>query len=154
MSARRGVLAGALLLALGGASAAADGGGGDEAAPRAAPSVHLTLRYDPGPGAARTATVRCGREQVATGWLRTTASRACRVARTRAQLLTDAPPDDQVCAQVYGGPQTARVRGRVGGVAVDRRFTRADGCDIAAWTALRGLLPPAPASGAIPVPSP
>lgn len=155
MSARRGVLTGALLLALGGTAAAADAGADGES-PASAPTVHLTLRYDPGPGAVRTATVRCGRKRVATGWLRTTAARACRVARARADQLAGQPPADQVCAQVYGGPQAAWVRGRIGGRPVDRRITRADGCGIADWAALAGLLPPAPAgdSGAIPVPAP
>lgn len=60
--------------------------------------------------------------------------------------LTDpfAPlPDDQVCTQVYGGPQTAHVTGVWGGDPVDLRLSRTDGCRISQWDALVPLVPAA-----------
>jgi hypothetical protein len=52
-------------------------------------------------------------------------------------------PDDQICTQVYGGPQTAHVTGVWGGDPVDLRLSRTDGCRISQWDALVPLVPPA-----------
>jgi hypothetical protein len=50
-------------------------------------------------------------------------------------------PDDVVCTEQFGGPQTARVTGRWGGAAVDLELSRADGCLIAQWDGPGPLLP-------------
>jgi hypothetical protein len=50
------------------------------------------------------------------------------------------PPDDAVCAQVYGGPQTAAVSGRWRGRDVDARFSRTDSCQIQRWDNAVALL--------------
>ena len=50
-------------------------------------------------------------------------------------------PADAVCAQVYGGPQTAYVTGRWQGNAVELRLSRTDACRIAQWDRLGPLLP-------------
>jgi hypothetical protein len=50
-------------------------------------------------------------------------------------------PADQLCTEVYGGPQTARVTGTWQGRPVDLRVTRTDGCAIAQWDGLGPLLP-------------
>ena len=50
-------------------------------------------------------------------------------------------PADAVCTEQYGGPQTARVTGRWAGQPVDLSLSRTDGCRIAQWDALGGLLP-------------
>jgi hypothetical protein len=42
---------------------------------------------------------------------------------------------------VYGGPQTARITGTWEGGPVDATLSRTNGCEIARWKALRGLLP-------------
>ncbi|WP_354698343.1 hypothetical protein DSM112329_04016 [Paraconexibacter sp. AEG42_29] len=115
----------------------------------AKPVVRLTVTYDAGPqAAARTATVRCGRKATATGFLRTTATRACRVARAQAKFLGTKPARDRACTLIYGGPQTGRVRGTIGSRKVDRAFSRADGCQIADWTTVEGLLPRTPGAAA------
>lgn len=49
-------------------------------------------------------------------------------------------PKDQLCTQVYGGPQTARVRGWWGGASVDATFNRVNGCEVARWDRLAALL--------------
>jgi hypothetical protein len=54
-------------------------------------------------------------------------------------------PDDAVCTQQYGGPETAHVRGRWGGEPVDLQLSRVDGCRLAQWDSLVPLVP-APAS--------
>jgi hypothetical protein len=50
-------------------------------------------------------------------------------------------PDDAVCAEQFGGPQTARVTGRWNGKPVDLELSRANGCVIAQWDSLGPLLP-------------
>jgi hypothetical protein len=47
---------------------------------------------------------------------------------------------DQMCTQIYGGPETATVRGTWRGAPVDASFSRQDGCEIARWDAVAGLL--------------
>ena len=54
-------------------------------------------------------------------------------------------PDDVVCSQQYGGPETARVLGRWGGEPVELDLSRVDGCRIAQWDSLVPVVP-APAS--------
>jgi hypothetical protein len=124
---------------------------GDRAVAASAPTVHLTVRYDAGAEDAKTATLRCGRKTTGTGFLRTQAAKACRIARSHLAVLTTIPADDQICAQIYGGPQTASVTGRIGKQKVARRFARADGCQVADWTALQGLLPRVAAPAPLPV---
>jgi len=47
---------------------------------------------------------------------------------------------DQMCTQIYGGPETATVRGTWQGERVDASFSRQNGCEIARWDAVAGLL--------------
>jgi len=54
-------------------------------------------------------------------------------------------PEDVVCSQQYGGPETARVVGRWGGEPVELDLSRVDGCRIAQWNSLVPVVP-APAS--------
>ena len=51
-------------------------------------------------------------------------------------------PDDALCTQQYGGPQTATVRGTYRGQPVDLALSRVDGCRISQWDALGALLEP------------
>jgi hypothetical protein len=50
-------------------------------------------------------------------------------------------PDDVVCTEQYGGPQSAHVGGVWGGKPVDLEVTRVDGCRIDQWDGLVPLLP-------------
>jgi len=50
-------------------------------------------------------------------------------------------PADAVCAQIYGGPETAHVTGRWRGEPVDLRLARNDGCRMTQWDDLGPLLP-------------
>jgi hypothetical protein len=52
-------------------------------------------------------------------------------------------PEDAVCTQQYGGPQTGRVTGVWGGEPVDLELSRTDGCRIAQWDGLVPLVPAA-----------
>lgn len=45
-------------------------------------------------------------------------------------------PRARICAEIFGGPQTAFLRGRVQGRRVWARFTRVNACQIARWDRL------------------
>ncbi len=49
-------------------------------------------------------------------------------------------PDDAMCTEIYGGPQTATVTGTLRGERIDARFSRSNGCEIARWDRLAWLL--------------
>jgi hypothetical protein len=50
-------------------------------------------------------------------------------------------PDDVVCTEQFGGPQTAHVTGRWDGEPVNLELSRSNGCLIAQWDSLGPLLP-------------
>ena len=71
--------------------------------------------------------------------------------RVKRREVTDIPagvtPEDfepfstaVACAAVFGGPQTARVTGTLGGKRIDAAFARNNGCEIARWDALEAVL--------------
>jgi hypothetical protein len=97
------------------------------------------------PGAtARRATLTCDGSPTATGFI-ADARAACDLvtgdAEARARLVGGAPAK-QVCTQLYGGPQQAKVTGRIAGRPVDITVARADGCGVADWSLLQPLLGP------------
>jgi hypothetical protein len=49
-------------------------------------------------------------------------------------------PKDQACTQIFGGPETASIKGTIRGNAVDATFSRSDGCEIARWERVEDLL--------------
>ncbi|NNF55283.1 MAG: hypothetical protein HKN03_12695 [Acidimicrobiales bacterium] len=58
--------------------------------------------------------------------------------------LVDGPPSDQVCTEIYGGPDTAHLVGRVNDRPVDIVVDRTNGCGINSWDVLLAeILPPA-----------
>jgi hypothetical protein len=53
-------------------------------------------------------------------------------------------PGRTACAQIYGGPATARVTGELRGVRVSASFDLTDSCEIARWRRNAALLGPPP----------
>jgi hypothetical protein len=105
--------------------------------------VSLTIAADDGAGHVQRASLTCrGTTATATGFLRYRPVSACARARLLSGLLTSGPPAGRMCTQIYGGPQTALVRGTVGTRRVYRRFARRDGCEIGDWRRMGPLLPP------------
>lgn len=129
------------------AIASALGGCGDADQPAAQPSgaIELTILYDDGSGDRTTGTLSCrDGDRRAEGALegRASGEELCAQARGLAGLLTSEPDERRPCTQVYGGPETAVVKGTIDGDKVDRRFTRTNGCEIADFTRAAGLLQP------------
>jgi hypothetical protein len=64
-------------------------------------------------------------------------------AEARDRLLTDQHLD-RVCTEIFGGPETATVTGRLDDQPIDTTIDRANGCGIDDWDRLlQPLLPPA-----------
>ena len=57
-------------------------------------------------------------------------------------------PDDVMCTQQYGGPETARITGQWSGQPVDLELSRTDGCRISQWESLGPLLETGPGQAA------
>ena len=104
--------------------------------PATADSTELTITVQPQgtDGPTRTWTLRCNPP----GGNHPRAAAACE--QLSAQALR-ALPRGTICTQIYGGPQTARVRGRVEGEPVDARFSRTNGCEIHRWDSVGSLFP-------------
>jgi hypothetical protein len=136
------LLAGAVL---GGCGDSDEPAGKRSATTAAADAIELTVLYDDGSGRTTTGTLTCrGAERHAAGALdgRASAAELCAQARGNADLLTSKPDKTRACTQIYGGPQTAVVRGTIAGEKVNRRFTRTNGCELADFTRAARLLAP------------
>jgi hypothetical protein len=131
----RGVLALAVIAAvLVGCGSASSAG--------ASAATSLTITYWPNgmhAGATKTWRLRCS---PARGTLPRPAV-ACRRLAAGGPRLFAAVPKNVVCAQIYGGPQTARVVGTLDGRRIGAAFSRSDGCQIGRWSRVSPwLLPP------------
>ena len=49
-------------------------------------------------------------------------------------------PKGVACSMIYGGPETARVKGTLRGQTVDASFSRTDGCQTSRWQKVQKLL--------------
>ena len=49
-------------------------------------------------------------------------------------------PSDTACTQLFGGPETATIKGQIRGEDVDATFSRSDGCEIERWKRVEPLL--------------
>lgn len=57
--------------------------------------------------------------------------------------LTEGPPADRACTEIYGGPDVATITGELDSQAIDTTVDRANGCGIADWDdLLSDVLPP------------
>jgi len=99
---------------------------------------HLTVELDRGDGSAvQRWTLICGDHAQGT---HPAAQEACNHLRGMDDPFAPIP-DDMICIQQYGGPQTASVTGRWTGRPVDLAVSRVDGCTVAQWDGLGPLLP-------------
>jgi|SRR5215207_6825622 len=106
----------------------------EAAAPDGEPVTRLVVSVDPdgrGPEPAKETRLSCSTPREST---------AC--AEASALEPSDIEPVDPTtaCTQLFGGPETARLLGRVRGRAVDARFSRSNGCEIERWDNVAELL--------------
>jgi subtilisin inhibitor-like len=102
----------------------------------ASTSLHITVWPD-GPGGSKHAwTLRCA---PAAGTLPHRAT-ACRRLLSMSRPFRPVPAN-AACTEIFGGPQTALVTGRLRGARVRAHFDRHDGCEIARWNRVRFLFP-------------
>ena len=66
---------------------------------------------------------------------------ACRVLDRDGEWTLPPVPKNKMCTQVYGGPEQATITGSWRGKPVDSKLSLINGCEIARWSALIGLLP-------------
>jgi hypothetical protein len=108
---------------------------GDESQSVGSPdATTLTVRVDgdgKGPTKPRTLELDCANAGQ---------SEACAAAaKLSAADLAPSPPDT-ACTQIYGGPETATIKGTLNGEPVDDKFSRTDGCEIHRWQTAQPLL--------------
>jgi subtilisin inhibitor-like len=101
-------------------------------------AVSLTITFWPGgkPGPSHTWTLRCA---PVAGTLPGRSDACGRLATLKNPFKP--VPAGTACTQVYGGPQTALVRGTFRGRRVWTYFRRRDGCEIARWRRVSFLFP-------------
>jgi hypothetical protein len=117
------------------------------AAPGSASSGMIDLRITfqaDASTAPRTFTLRCGTRS--TGTVPRPAVACGRLRELGESAFRPAPPD-MGCADIWGGPSTARVAGTYLGRRLWVRLRLVNGCEIARWHRVGFLLPP-PAAGA------
>ena len=101
----------------------------------AAPSA-LTVVVRGGSAGTQTWTLTCG----PVGGTHPNAEAACAVLTAMGDQAFAPLPTGMMCTQIYGGPQTATVRGIWQGADVDASFSRTDGCQIGRWIAYQAVL--------------
>lgn len=125
-----------------------DGGIGDGAGPPAGVSADLEITIEHPDADTIEYQVSCvdGAATI-TGLDSLSAEAACsRLAIPEVQDRLIAPPDpsSRVCTEIYGGPDTAHIRGTLDGQPVDTVIDRSNGCGISDWdNTLADVLPPA-----------
>lgn len=105
----------------------------------------VTVTVDDGNGNQQTWELTCSADGVVAGD-HPDAQNAC-TAVAAAKDPWAPVPKDVVCTMIYGGPQTATVKGTWDGVEVDAAFNRTDGCEIARWDRIAPLLQPGTPAG-------
>ena len=123
------------------------GAAGDAGSHPGHSNTALTIVVRDGSGDVKRAKLYCLQQgSSARGFLRgRRVHRLCERAGQLATFLRTPPDPDRMCTQVYGGPETARIRGYIAARPVDRSFHRRDGCGIADWRRARLLLGGEPA---------
>ncbi|MGB9376100.1 MAG: SSI family serine proteinase inhibitor [Mycobacteriales bacterium] len=128
----------AILVALAGCAdpAGSTGAGGSAKSP-APPPTELSISVTAATSApAKVWTLSC---QPTAGNHPQAADACAFVSKTAATVLAPVPAN-QVCTQIFGGPQVATVKGRWRGTSVDAKFARNNGCEIARWDKVKALI--------------
>lgn len=68
------------------------------------------------------------------------ALKACEFLLDNPKVLEQEFPSDQICTEIYGGPETAEISGIIAGKSVNTSLSRNNGCNIKHWDDLAVLL--------------
>ena len=107
--------------------------------PRVFAAGELTVVYDDGSGRPRAYDLACG-----PGTARGTDPAGERDGCRHLQEIggpVGAVPAGQMCSMIYGGPQTAVVRGTWAGRPVAESYRRTNGCEVSRWSRMLPALP-------------
>lgn len=118
----------AFLAACGGSS---DGGTSGESGNTSGTSLTIVVTLDEG---AEPATYKLSCEPA--GGDHPQPQQACDVLDKAGAKVFDPVPADQMCTELYGGPQTATVKGTYDDKSVDATFNRTNGCETDRWDEL------------------
>ncbi|WP_413455460.1 hypothetical protein ACLQ8T_01485 [Glutamicibacter sp. FR1] len=103
--------------------------------------LEITIRDD-GTEISQQYTLECSGEQAADSSTLPDASKACLQLELEPGVITGKPGPDEICTEIYGGPQRAEVNGTLQGDPVDASFSRHNGCAIERWDTAAFLLGP------------
>jgi len=104
---------------------------GSSASPSATTSLRVTYWPDGGQGTVEPSVWKLGCNP-ARGTLRNASVTCRRLGAGGVSFFTPVRPD-AACTEIYGGPQTARVVGKVAGKRIWATFSRTNGCHISRW---------------------
>jgi len=100
----------------------------------AAVALHIVVWPNGASGTSHEWTLRCG----PVGGTLPRAALACRKLAAVSDPFAPIPPKTP-CTMIYGGPQVARVTGRIDGRAIWATVRRRNGCEIDRWNRLAFL---------------
>jgi hypothetical protein len=126
-----------------------DGAQSTDAPGDSSANAELEIRYEhTSAGVDETYTIICtdSSSEVSGDAVEVDADAACDALREPAvvERLTQGPPQDQVCTEIYGGDDTAAIEGTIGDQPVETMADRTNGCSIETWDGLLApILPPA-----------
>ena len=86
------------------------------------PATKVDLTYSAG-GATKTQSLDCIGSATEQG-------PSCALLKKLPASAFEPAPKDAVCTMIYGGPETATIKGQIDGRTVDATFSRANGCEI------------------------
>ena len=113
------------------------GCGGGSSGSSAATNLRITVWPQGKTGASTTYTLNCRQK---TGSLPAARAACSKLQRVDASAFAPVPLGT-ACTEIYGGPQIARVSGRLSSKSIRADFKRTNGCEIARWSRLAFLFP-------------
>ncbi|MGC9974664.1 MAG: SSI family serine proteinase inhibitor [Gaiellaceae bacterium] len=113
------------------------GCGGASSASSASAKLRITVWPQGKNGRSAIYTLGCPR---ATGTLPAAHAACSKLRRAGVKAFAPVPPST-ACSMIYGGPQIARVTGRLAGQPIKADFNRTNGCEVERWNRLAFLFP-------------
>jgi hypothetical protein len=113
------------------------GCGGESSGSSGSAALRITVWPQGKTGSSISYTLKCPQ---GTGTLPRASAACSKLGQVSAKTFAPVPAGT-ACSELYGGPQTASVSGRLAGKAISAHFTRTNGCEIERWGRLAFLFP-------------